>query len=163
MDRVMALRADLLACSSCSFESAVTADYGDAIHEFRIRSEGRSDGTLGFEVLEPESIAGITGKFSGGKGALTFDDTVLYLPALAEGQVAPVSGPWILFKTLLGGYLKDCVMEDELLHVCIADSYEENALILDIWLDEDNKPVQAEIFYEGCRIITMQIEKFQIL
>ena len=163
IDRVMGLRADLLACESCSFEAVVTADYGDALHTFRLRAEGKSDGTLGFEVLEPETIAGITGRFTGGKGALTFDDMALYFPNLAEEQLAPVSGPYLLLKTLLGGYLKDCVMEDELLHVCIMDSYEEDALMLDIWLNGENMPVQAEIFYDDCRIITLAVENFRIV
>lgn len=163
LDRVMALRAELLACDSCSFESIITADYGDALHTFRLRAEGRSTGDLGFEVQEPESIAGITGQFTGGKGFLTFDDAALWFPNLADDQVTPVSAPWLLMKTLLGGYLRDCVTEDDLLHVCIEDSYEEDALTLDIWLDQENCPVRAEIFHDGCRIITMEIENFQIL
>ena len=163
MDRCMALRADLLACESCSFEAEITADYGDAIQEFALACEGRSDGTLGFEVLEPESISGITGRFSSDGGVLTFDDVALEFPLLADGQVTPVSGPWILLKTLLGGYLSGCTMEEDLLHLTVMDSYQEDALQLEIWLDPEDKPVMAEILYGGRRIITMQVEDFRIL
>ncbi len=162
MDRCMALRAKLLACDMCSFDAKITADYGDAVQTFALRCEGRSDGTLGFEVQEPESIAGITGRFSGGKGELVFDDVALQFPLLADGQVTPVSGPWILLKTLLGGYLTACTMEEELLRLTINDSYEDDALTLDIWLDSKDCPVQAEILYDGRRIITMEVEEFGI-
>lgn len=162
LDRCMALRADLLACEMCSFDVGLTADYGDAVQTFRLRCEGRSDGTLGFEVMEPESIAGITGRFSAGKGELTFDDVALQFPLLADDQVTPVSAPWILLKTLLGGYLTACTMEEDLLRVTIDDSYEDDALQLEIWLDPEDRPVQAEILYDGRRIITMTVESFQI-
>ncbi len=163
MERCMTLRANLLACESCTFDAAVTADYGDAIQNFTLRCEGRSDGTLGFQVMEPETIAGITGRFAAGKGELTFDDAVLYFPPLADEQVTPASAPWILMKALLGGYLTACTMEENLLRLTIDDSYEDDALQLEIWLDEQDRPVQAEIIYDDRRIITMKIESFQIV
>lgn len=163
MDRCMALRAKLLGCESCSFDAVITADYGDAVQTFALRCEGDSSGDLGFEVLEPESIAGITGRFEAGEGKLTFDDAALSFPLLADGQVTPVSGPWILLKTLLGGYLTACGMEEELLRLTIHDSYEDDALQLEIWLNDADLPVQAEIVYCGRRIITMEVENFQIL
>jgi hypothetical protein len=113
-------------------------------------------------VEAPDTISGITGRFKGEEGALTFDDVALAFPLLADGQVTPVSGPWILLKTLLGGYLTACNQEEELLHLTINDSYEDDALQLEIWLNENNLPVQAEIIYAQRRILTMQIENFQI-
>ncbi len=158
----MTLRAKLLASESCTFDVKITADYGDELHTFSLRCEGRGDGTLGFEVLEPETICGIRGKFSGGKGELIFDDVALAFPLLADEQVTPVSAPWILLKTLLGGYLTACAVEDDLLHLTVNDSYEEDALQMEIWLNSDDSPVQAEIIYDGRRIITMEVESFQI-
>ena len=84
-------------------------------------------------------------------------------PLLADDQVTPVSGPWILLKTLLGGYLTACTLEEELLRLTINDSYEEDALQLEIWLSSEDVPIQAEILYDGRRIVTMQIENFRIL
>lgn len=158
----MTLRANLLACEACTFVAKITADYGDAVQTFSLRCEGTSDGNLGFEVLEPESISGITGRFTSGKGELIFDDAALSFPLLADGQVTPVSAPWILLKTLLGGYLTACTMEDDLLRLTINDSYEEDALQMEIWLDGEDCPVQAEIVYDDRRIITMGVESFQI-
>lgn len=162
MDRAMNLRAALLGSGGCSFTAQICADYGNALYEFTLYCEGMNNGDLGFRVEQPETLTGITGRFKGDEGALTFDDVVLTFPLLADGQVTPVSGPWIFLKTLLGGYLTACNQEEEYLHLMINDSYEEDALQLEIWLNDENIPVQAEILYDGRRIVTMQIEDFVI-
>ena len=163
MDRVMRLRAELLGSEGCSFTAHLTADYGDQIHEFTLYCEGRNNGDLGFRVEAPETIEGITGRFQGKEGALTFDDEVLAFPLIVDGQVTPVSGPWIFLKTLLGGYLTACGQEEEYLHLTIDDSYADDALQLEIWLNEADVPVQGEIIYDGRRILTMKFENFLIL
>jgi len=163
MDRVMGLRAELLGSEGCSFTAHLTADYGDEIREFTLYCEGRNNGDLGFRVEEPESIEGITGRFKGKEGALTFDGEALAFPMLVDGQVTPVSGPWIFLKTLLGGYLTACGQEDEYLHLTIDDSYADDALRLEIWLNDANVPVQGEIIYDERRILTMKFENFLIL
>jgi len=162
MDRTMTLRADLLGSEGCSFTAHLTADYADEVHEFSLYCEGRNNGDLGFRVESPETLTGITGRFKGEEGALTFDDVALAFPLLADGQITPVSGPWIFLKTLLGGYLTACGQEDEFLHLTIDDSYADDALQMEIWLDEGNVPVRGEIIYDGRRILTMNIENFLI-
>lgn len=162
MDRAMNLRATLLGSEGCSFTAQITADYGDAIQEFSLYCEGTNEGNLGFRVESPDSISGITGRFRGETGELTFADVALTFPLLADGQVPPVSGPWILLKTLLSGYLTACTMETDLLRLTIYDSYEEDALQMEIWLNRENMPVHAEILYDGRRILTMKIENFLI-
>lgn len=158
----MALRADLLGCVACTFDVTVTADYGDEIHSFGMTCAGDHKGDLTFTVTAPATIAGITGKFEGEKGLLTFDDFALEFPRLTDDQITPVSGPWILLNTLQGGYLTACGPDGEYLQVTIHDSYADDALTLDIWLDGENRPVRGEILYEGRRIVTMDVENFNI-
>ena len=162
LDRAMALRARLLA-SCCSFDAEITADYGNSIQTFRVYCEGNTQGNLGFLVTAPESIEGITGRVENGEGKLSFQDTALAFPLLAEEQLSPASAPWIFWNTLRGGYLTAAGMEDEWLRLTIDESYEEDALTVDIWLNEKDAPVRAEILYDGLRILTMTIENFQIV
>lgn len=162
LDRAMELRADLLGCHECSFDVTITADYGDKTYTFGMSCVGDNQGSVTFTVTEPETIAGITGSITGAGGQLTFDNVALDFELLADGQVTPVSGPWILMKTLLGGYLTACAEEEELLHLNIDDSYEDDALHLDIWLNAENRPTQAEITYDGRRIVAMEITNFVI-
>ncbi len=161
LERAMTLRAKLLA-SGCSFDAKVTADYGDKLYEFIMSCQSDTRGNLTFTVIEPESIAGITGVIAQDGGKLTFDDTALAFPLMADDQLTPVSAPWILLKTLRGGYLTSANMEEELLHLTIDDSYKEDALQLDIWLNEGNQPVQADILYDGRRILTVQVNNFTL-
>lgn len=162
LDRFMSLRAELL-CHDCSFNAEITADYGDEVYTFGVYCEGNSKGDLGFEVTSPETISGIRGITANDTGKLTFDDTALEFPLLADDQVTPVSGPYLLLKTLQGGYVRSAGEEDGLLRVTVDDSYDEDALQLDIWLDEHDLPVRAEILYDGRRILTMVVRDFQIL
>ena len=162
LDRAMKLRANLLGCLGCSFVVNITADYGDELYEFAMSCTSGGRGDLSFTVTQPESIAGISGTISSGEGKLTFNDTALQFAMLADGQVTPISGPWILMKTLLGGYLTAVNEEEELLHLTINDSYEEDALQMEIWLNGEDIPVYAEILYDGRRIVTMTVENFQI-
>lgn len=161
IDRCMELRGKLLR-SECSFTAQITADYGDKVHTFALECVGDAQGNLGFTVAEPESIAGITGVIDQEGGFLTFDDEALQFPLLADDQVTPVSAPWILLKTLRGGYLTSAGEDGELLRVTIDDSYEDDALQLDIWLDGENMPVRAEILYDGRRILSLAVSNFQI-
>ena len=161
LDSMMDLRADLLS-GACSFHTEVTADYGDMMYTFGMDCEGDSQGNLGFRVTEPDTIGGIEGKISAKEGKLTFDDTVLTFPLLADDQVTSVSAPYLLLKTLRGGYVRSTGEEGELVRVIVDDSYEEDALQLDIWLDGEKKPVHAEIVYDGRRILSMDIKDFRI-
>ena len=162
IDRAMALRAKLLAGSGCSFTASVTADYGDAVHNFQLDCTADGQGNLSFTVTSPESISGITGALSADGGKLTFDDTALEFPLLADGQVAPVTAPWIFLKTLRSGYLTAAGADGDLLRLTIDDTYEEDALHLDIWLDQEDLPVQADILYDGRRILSLAIGNFRI-
>lgn len=162
LERAMDLRAEILS-ASVSFDARITADYGDEVQTFSVYCEGDSQGNLGFRVKEPASIADITGRIEAGEGKLTFRDTALAFPLLAEEQLSPVSAPWVFYTTLRGGYLTAAGMEDDLLRLTIDDSFEEDALTLDIWLDENNLPVRAEILFDGRRILTLEIENFTIV
>lgn len=162
VERALSLRAKLLQASSCTFDAEITADYGEILHVFRMNCTVDSQGGLSFRVTAPETIAGITGSISKQGGALTFDDTALYFDLLADGQLSPVSAPWVMIKALRGGYVTGAGMEDGLLRVSVNDSYEENALNLDVWLDSGDIPKRADICYAGKRILSLTLENVQI-
>lgn len=162
LDEAMTLREKLLKASGCSFDAFVTADYGDKLFSFRLSCQGDGAGNLTFTVLEPESIAGISGTVSSSGGALTFDDTALSFPLMADGQVTPVTAPWLLMKTLRSGYISSAGREGETLRMVIDDSYQDDALHLDIWA-EDGTPVRGEILYDGRKILSVDVADFQFL
>lgn len=159
LDRAMALRGKIQQ-KEVTFEAVVTADYGDKVHTFSMECHADTQGNLKFKVTEPDNIAGISGTISKGSGKLTFDDQVLAFDILADELISPVSGPWVLMETLRSGYLTSCSTEGDLLRVAIDDSYEENALHLEVWLDSDDIPKQCEIYWQGRRLLSMDVKNF---
>ncbi len=162
LDRAMALRAKLLA-QGVSFSVDITADYGDKTHSFSMDCQTDAKGELTFTVTKPESIAGITGTVSSTGGKLHFDETALAFELMADEQLSPVSGPWVLMNTLRSGYLTSSTMEGDMLRLAIDDSYGDDALHLDIWLDNTDAPVRGEILWQGRRLLSMDVKNFTFL
>lgn len=162
IDDVISLRNKLLRSNGCSFRTTVNADYGDRVYVFTMDCEADKEGNLTFTVTEPATIAGINGKINGTGGAITFDDQVLAFQTIADGQVTPVTAPWLLIKTLRGGYLKDCAAVNGGLAISIDDSYKEESFHLSIVTKED-QPTSAEIFWQGRRVLTLSVENFTFL
>ena len=148
---------------ACSFRAVVDADYGEVIYQFAMDCQADTAGNLKFQVVTPESISGITGTISEEKGNLTFDEKILAFPVISEGQVTPVTAPWHLLHTLRSGYIAGCGQDENYTRVMLDDSFSENPLHLDCWLDQDENPVRGEILYKGRRILTVHIEKFRFL
>lgn len=158
----MNLRNRLLQADSCSFETQITADYEDSIFTFAMCCTGDKQGTIEFTVTEPVSIAGISGTLAQEKGNLTFAETALEFPLLADEQVSPISAPWIFLKTLQGGYLTSAGTDGELVRLSIDDSFADNALHLEIWLNQEDVPVRSEILYQNRKIVSMDVRDFRI-
>ena len=159
LGRAMTLRAKLLS-QAISFDAQITADYGDRLYTFSMACQVDEKGKLTFTVQEPLSIAGITGSVEAAGGKLTFDGQALSFALLADEQVTPVSAPWLLIRTLRSGYLTSCGEEGGKVRVAIDDSYEEDALHLDIWLDENDSPQRGEILWQGRRILSVSVTNF---
>ena len=162
LDRAMALRGKIQQ-KEVTFDTVITADYGDKVYTFGMQCHADTMGNLKFTVTEPQSISGVSGTVSKGSGKLTFDDKGLAFDVLADDLISPVSGPWVLMQTLRGGYLTSCVQEGELLRVAIDDSYEENALHLEVWLNSEDIPQQCEVYWQGRRLLSMDVKNFTFL
>ncbi len=163
MDQMLELRSSLLNAQSCQFDGEVTADYGDKIYTFSMHCTADAKGNLRFSVTEPETIAGITGTIEGKQGSMTFDDTVLAFEMLCDGQLTPVSAPWVFLTALRGGYVSDCGKDGDYTQVTLQDSFGEDAMTVFLWLDGDNVPVHGEILWKERKILTLEIKNFQML
>ncbi len=162
-DRAMRLRTQLLNAGGCSFEATVTAAFSDQTYTFTMACQSDAEGNLEFEVVEPDDISGIAGSIRYDGGKLIFEDTVLGFALQTDGLFSPVSAPWVFVRALRGGYVRYCGREDGLLRLTVDDSYEDDALTLDIWINGQGQPVQADIFENNQRILTLTIREYHIL
>lgn len=160
MDSALSMRNKILSAKECSFQAEITADYGDEIQTFSLSCNTDALGNLTFTVVKPETISGISGKIDETGGGIKFDETILAFPLLADDQLSPVSAPWILMRALRSGYIASCGEADDLFRATIYDSYAEDALQLEIWFDNELKPVRGEFIWEGRRILTVVVSDF---
>lgn len=163
MEEGLQLRQKMLSSAGCSFDATVTADYGDEIYKFTLSCQADQSGDLCFTVISPESISGVTGTVSGIGGKLTFDQEVLAFDLMADEQITPVSAPWILIRTLRGGYIHSCAVLEQGIQISMDDSYNEDALHLEVYVDDSGIPYGAEIYWKGRQFLTLQVENFQYL
>lgn len=159
----MRLRNAMLQSSGCTFDTVVTADYGDEVYSFTIHCQTDQTGALTFTVTEPESITGITGTVDEIGGKLTFDDRALAFPTLADGQITPVSAPWLLIHSMRSGYIKACEDKNDGTHIVIDDSYRQGTVQIELYCDSSNIPIRGEIIWDGRRIVTMDVTNFTFL
>jgi len=159
----MDLRKRIMEAQSCAFHADITADYGDVLYSFQMDCITTKEGDLSFTVVEPETIAGITGTISKDKALLTFDDKILAFPMLADGQLAPVIAPWIFYHTLQSGYISGCSKDEKGTLILLDDSFQSCPLHMEIQTDQDNAPTYAEIFWNQRRILSLEISDFAIV
>lgn len=163
MDQALALRQRLLAGNGCSFSARITADYQESLYEFTLVCRQDAEGTVYFEVDQPESIRGIAGNIDHRGGKLTFDDKVLAFPLLADGLFSPVSAPWLFLQSLQNGYIKSCGIDGDVLTMTIHDTYDNQSIQTEIFADANGAIMQADIFWQGRRILSMIIRDFVYL
>ena len=163
LEGAMAFRDRLLDASGCEFSANITADYGTEVDIFRMAVRADADGNVAVEVTEPGPISGITGTVTRSGGALTFDDTILGFPMLAEGRLAPAASPWVFLKALRSGYISSVGREADQWRLTVLDSYEEDALVLDVWFDKDWQPLHSEFLFKGEKILTLEIDDLRFV
>ncbi len=161
MEPMLQLRSKLLK-GSCSFDAVITADYGNQTYTFAMGCQSDAHGNLSFQVQQPESISGISGTIQEGKGQIHFDSTALGFELLADGQLSPISAPWVLMRAMRSGYIAASGAQQDYIRVTLHDSFEADALTVELWLGEEEIPQQAEIIYKDRRILTVEVKNFVI-
>jgi len=159
----LSLRNQIIAAERCTFDCKITADYSDRLYTFSMNCCFDKNGSMTFSVNEPESISGITGTVDSQGGKLTFDDQALFFQLLADGYISPVSAPWLFMKTLRSGYIDSSTNNGNGLYISIDDSFEENPLTIEVWTDQQNNPIRAEMLWNGRRVLSLDVSNFSCL
>ena len=159
----LALRKEMQNAKGCSFTALITADYGDATYTFNVDCISENFSNLKFSVTEPETIQGITGCIDETGSNLIFDDQVLAFPLVADDQLSPISAPWLLIRTLYSGYISAGGRDGQYYKVQMDDSYKEDPLRLDLWLNSSNKPTHCDFLWNNRRILTVDIINFHFV
>lgn len=163
MDQALKFRDLLLRSGSGTFDAVITADFGDILHVFKMNCQWDSSDNMKFCVLEPETIAGVSGIIYQNNGKITFDDKALLFDTMADGSISPVNAPWVVLLAMRSGYIKGAGSNPDGCIIQLNDSYKENALNVNLQINDDCIPAFAEIFYDGRRVVSINFENFTML
>ena len=163
IDRALHFRQGLLKQSGCRFACNLSADYGDILYQFGLDCQSDDKGNVTFTVTAPDSISGITGTISASGGKIKFDDSVLGFPILSEDLPTPLSAPWLFMTALRSGYIRTSDTNDGKLSLTIADTYDEDAILLQVQFNNKEVPVACGFIWKGRQILSMKITSFTYL
>lgn len=139
----------------------IQASYTDGVECFTLLCTQKGDEAMTFQVLAPESIAGIHGTVEETEGTIGYDEAILGFPLLARQRLSPVSEPWVMLQALRSGCLTGWSREGEIYHLTLDDSYGDDPLTVDVWLREQTI-LSGEISWRGQRQLSIQVEECSV-
>lgn len=158
--RAVSFRTELKEAEGCSFQAAITADYGEYIREFTLFCSCTPE-ECGITVVEPETASGITAVVSGQQAQVSFEDTVLAVEQFSTRKLSPLSAPYLLMKAWTEGYVSTGTVQDtrETGEYLLGYGSEE-LTITTVW--NNAVPDYAEISDGASTLLTCQISDFSL-
>lgn len=163
MQQALDLRTALLTAGGCSFTAQLCASYDDVRYDFTLDCVCKTDGSAQLTVTAPQTLAGIAASIAGAQGTLEFADTAVAFGLMAGGNLAPMQTPQLLVQALGSDYIRAVGRDGDMVRVTCLHGYDEQELTVDVWLSQALLPQYAEVSYEGCTLVTMQLENFVLL
>ena len=159
--RALDFRTGLLTSGSCSFTADIRADFGEKFYDFTLAADYTQEETR-LTVQAPDVISGISAVVTKDGAKLEFDDMELDFGKMANGNVSPVSVPWLLCQCWVGEYISSAGADGDYYRVTYLRGYEDEEVTVDTWFDAEGHPVRAEVTYGGVRCVSANIKDFQM-
>ncbi|MDR2615408.1 MAG: hypothetical protein LBC28_02400 [Oscillospiraceae bacterium] len=157
-EKMLELRAELLASESLTATADIRADYGERVFDFKIKYTGGAE--LGeIAILEPESLAGVTARVEDGGASLRYDGAALDTGPLGDG-LSPAGILPTLISEWKTGFV-DMVREEKLggraalaMTSALTDRTSQTT-----WFDEiTGLPIRAEAESDGRTALIVEFE-----
>ena len=161
MQTALKLRTALLE-RGCSFTAEIEAHLADGTAEFTLSCECGPDGTTELEVRAPESVAGIEATVQPDGQNVRFDDVGLDFGLLADGQLAPMAIPQLLYRCWTGEYIREAGKDKEYYSVVYLSGYGDRELAVEQWLSTDGTPMYADLWFGIDNAASVSIRDFEL-
>ena len=160
----LTIRGEYLEMTACSAHLAVTADYGQRVYQYQMEASVEGE-DMTLTLTAPETVAGMTARFSGEEGTLEYDGVWTETGALDGDGLTPVSAFPALLEAARSGYIIACALEEEgtLLRVDCGDPTGSpgQGREIALWFDASSHAlVKGEISVDGFRVILCQCASF---
>ena len=154
-------RAALVQAGGCSFTAEVTADDGEAVETFTLDCTVDETGAVHFEVVQPQTLAGITATVSADGGTITYDGMAMDFGLFANGNVIPAAAPALVVCCWRQEYLAAAGTDETGYRATYEKDFDEKRLVVDSWF-ENGIPICAEVCYNNQRILKLTLSDFQL-
>lgn len=161
MQTALDLRTALLE-QGCCYTLDIAAHLPDGTAEFTVDCACAPDGTVVMELVAPDSIAGISATVEPDGEAAKFDDVALDFGLLADGQVAPMALPQLLFACWTGGYIQEAGQEKTQCSAVYLSGYGEKELAIEQWFTPEGIPTGADFWFGTQNFANATIRDFSI-
>lgn len=148
---------ELSARPELSFEAAIRAEYADRTVEYRLAFEEDEEGCT-LRVLEPEEIAGVGVRLQPDGAQLRFDGISLDAGPLDRYGLSPVSALPALTRALREGHLESAWQDGS---ETVWELSSDGELRVQVWLDDELRPLRAELISEGRVAVFVEIEDWE--
>ncbi len=159
MGAAMELRTKLLE-RGCRFTAEIEAHLDDGTAEFVLSCTCDPDGSVTVEVTQPETIAGITATVEHGAREARFDDVALDFGLLADGQLAPMAIPQLLYGAWTGEYIREAGADGDRLTAVYLSGWGDRELVIEQWLTGDGTPEYADLWFGAKNAASVHIRDF---
>ena len=161
MQTALELRAALLE-RGCSFTAEIEAHPADGTAAFTLTCECRPDGTTELEVRLPESVAGIEATVQPDGQNVRFDDVGLDFGLLADGQLAPMAIPQLLYRCWTREYIREAGKDEENFSAVYLSGYGDRELAVEQCMSTDGTPLYADLWFGIENVANVRIRDFSL-
>lgn len=162
LQRALDFRTALMASAGCAYEARVLADYGERVYDFNLQCEYIPDREAKLTVISPDIISGISAVISSDGTNVEFDGASLDFGEMANGNVAPMTVPFLLGRAWSSEYIHSVGQDGDYILVSYLMGYGDREIVVETWLADDGTPVRCDISHAGTRCITVSISDFKL-
>ena len=149
--------------SRISGTTAITANYGEKVYDYRIAFDLSSDGGT-LEILEPEEISGVTAVVGRDGVTLSFDGAEVYSGEILPDGVSPVSAVPVMAGIWRTGLIIESVRESRNGTDCASVTFRvSDDVSFRTWFElETHLPLYAELIYNGYSAVTCSFDNVRV-
>lgn len=160
----LTIRGEYLEMTACSSKLSITADYGQRVYQYEVDAAVEGENTT-LTLTAPETVAGMTARFTGEEGLLEYDGVWTETGALDEEGLNPASAFPALLEAARSGYITACALveEETLLRVDCGDPTGSpgEGREISLWFDPTTHAlIKGEISVDGFRVILCECTDF---
>lgn len=162
----LAIQTEFAQMTACTCRAGIHADYGDKVFDCVV--DVTYDAAAGAELtlVEPELARGVTARIARGETSLRYGTFSLDVGPLTGDGLSPVGAVPALWGQIARGYIAGAELEEGALTVTYRQGDDPPGVGLESEVTFDaqsHAPLLGELYYDGARVVTVEVSDFQML